>query len=507
MLKLLIVDDESIIRKGLHHYIDWQSHGIEVVGEASNGQEGLRMALTLQPNIVVSDIRMPIMDGLEMTRSIRELMPNTKVVLLSGHSDTEYLLSAIKLNTSDFVLKSANPSNVLNAVLQAKRAIEEAVSQQQLLLANETIIEKNFHTLCQNFMMDLCTNEKQVEDITREAALLHIDLKGPFYAVVLVQGNELHASEAIPHLYFTLSSLRPFIVPMPNQSLFFIVNLQEELLPVSIFELAVATLRTHLSLNVQFLISDPLSSLTDLPTLYSRMTTTVNHLCWSENSIILLNEYETLCPTLPLHILLKLEGEIIESFKQRVKENYHEKISQFHEVAQYYKIAHHILRESAKRMVSAMYRIIGKYEDMSLTIEFLEQAKNVQDIFSVLSDMIDLNPEIHSITPLIRLSLEYIEQNFASNLSLSDIAAHCYVTPSYLSRTFKECMKIGITEYIREFRISKAKTLLLDNNLRVSQIASMIGYSDYKRFSSHFLQIVGMSPREYRQQVNSHFTR
>ena len=116
MIKLLIADDEPFIRKGIRTAIAWQEHNIEVVGEASNGKDALQLALQLEPDIILADIQMPVLTGLELAKQVHILLPQTRVIILSAYGSTENLTSAIETKVSRFVLKNASCSDILDNV-------------------------------------------------------------------------------------------------------------------------------------------------------------------------------------------------------------------------------------------------------------------------------------------------------------------------------------------------------------------------------------------------------
>ena len=105
LYSIILVDDEEEVRKSIIKQIDWESAGFKVVGDAENGEDGLEKIELLEPNVVLTDIRMPYMDGLTLTEKIRQRYPSTKVVIFSGYDDFEYAQRAIKLNVTEYILK------------------------------------------------------------------------------------------------------------------------------------------------------------------------------------------------------------------------------------------------------------------------------------------------------------------------------------------------------------------------------------------------------------------
>ncbi|MCR5325066.1 MAG: response regulator [Lachnospiraceae bacterium] len=136
MIRVLVADDESVVRKGIINGTDWQLIGCEVVAEAANGEEGLEKALDLKPDLVVSDIRMPKMDGLEMVRQIMESLPKIKVIFLTAYGDFKYAQQAIKLGACDYILKPFEDGE-LEAAIQ--RLIQQNILSQGSIRAEDLI--------------------------------------------------------------------------------------------------------------------------------------------------------------------------------------------------------------------------------------------------------------------------------------------------------------------------------------------------------------------------------
>ncbi|MEG0542072.1 MAG: response regulator, partial [Angelakisella sp.] len=126
MLKLMVVDDEAVIRNGIRHSIGWSELGIEVVAEAANGLDASEKAISVQPDIIITDIKMPILDGLSFIKHIKNRLPYTHFILLSGYSDTKYLKEAINLGVEDYIFKNANSQEIIDVVTKVRDSILKA---------------------------------------------------------------------------------------------------------------------------------------------------------------------------------------------------------------------------------------------------------------------------------------------------------------------------------------------------------------------------------------------
>ena len=129
MVKVFLVEDEAIIRRGIRDNIDWASHGFEFAGEAGDGEYAYPLILKAQPDILVTDIKMPFMDGLELSRLVKKALPRTRIIVLSGYNEFEYAKEAIKIGISDYLLKPVSSAGLIDAL---KKAADEIM---ELLLA------------------------------------------------------------------------------------------------------------------------------------------------------------------------------------------------------------------------------------------------------------------------------------------------------------------------------------------------------------------------------------
>ena len=503
MMKLMIVDDEAIIRKGIHYYIDWKAHDIEVVAEAANGQEGLKLALQQQPDILVTDIKMPVMDGIEMAQRIREVAPDMRIIILTGYNENEYLHSAIKFGVTDFILKTANPADIVNGVLSCKqRILEERAKKSR---ASHEIPENNYHIFRRGLMQDILAGQKSDEDIRLDAARLDVELAGPLYFPFLLNLSDTAAVDAATiTLLLQLETYRPFITQDDGAAIAGVLNLPDENAPPqALLETVIKKLQDEKVPHAKLLTGQPVKSFTEVSRQFWQLHAMLPALCWSKDYSVTPAFSLESKDMLPLDIILILENEILQSFTMRNAPDFQEKVGQYYQVAQNNRVPINELKESVKRMVTSMYNIMNAYQSSYESLRMIADAKTVEEVFVPLRDIIQSYAVFTSQSPIVRMAINYIEKNYSQIVSLQDVSNACYVTPSYLSKVFKAEMNMGLLKYIHHYRIQKAKVLLLSTNCRVSEIAAQVGYTDYKHFSAYFLKFVEMSPREYRYQNRS----
>ena len=133
MLKVFLTEDESIVREGLRDNIPWEEYGFTFAGEAADGEMALPLIRKIKPDILITDIKMPFMDGLEISRIVSRELPNTKIIIISGYDDFEYARQAIELHVDQYLLKPVTKVGMIRALEQTKRRIEDEQEQHSFL--------------------------------------------------------------------------------------------------------------------------------------------------------------------------------------------------------------------------------------------------------------------------------------------------------------------------------------------------------------------------------------
>jgi two-component system response regulator YesN len=186
MYKILIVDDEELVRRSIIRIVDWKALGFTEVYEAENGVDALKIALEVSPHLVLTDIRMPFMDGLQLTSKLKEQLPSTHIVILSGHDEFTYAQDAIGLGVLDYILKPLGAA-ALTAKMQAiRQTLDEDYQEKQYLAKVQTQLHQSLPLLKENFLNTLvCTPGSKI-GLASRLNFLDIPLaKGPFAISVI----------------------------------------------------------------------------------------------------------------------------------------------------------------------------------------------------------------------------------------------------------------------------------------------------------------------------------
>ncbi|WP_435169055.1 response regulator transcription factor [Paenibacillus glycanilyticus] len=183
--KVLIADDESIIREGIRSSIPWEDLQLEVVGEAEDGEEALELAVEKQANILLVDLSMPIMNGLTLISHLREQLPKCKIVIITGHDEFNYAYEAIKLEVDDYILKPVNPDMLGEVLARVVQKLEETTVNEELLQMASKQIDKNFALLRERFCLEWIKGELGEAEIREQLSFLRMPGEEPDYVGVI----------------------------------------------------------------------------------------------------------------------------------------------------------------------------------------------------------------------------------------------------------------------------------------------------------------------------------
>lgn len=495
IFKLLIVDDEATMRKGIAEYMNWDAIDCEVVGTACDGMEAISFLQEHDVDIIITDIRMPEVDGLAVAKYVYESHHNQKVILLTGYADFEYAKTAIKYNVTAFILKPTNKKELFEAVQSA---------QSQLITSKQytNIAKEELAFLKEQFLQDL-TNQPYISQLLPKLQQYNISLEN-YYIV---------AFRLIPFSN-EIASLKKIIIDEKKRNAY-CYRYNNLIITIYYFddlniilqncrEITSIT-RTLDSRDIAIGISNHHSTPAEFSQAVSEAIYALSLNFYSENNISLFSDAKNNNYDLTVENSLDLfqfENYLLNWQYKEAENNLNNIFTKFK--------SNLVNAQDAKNICSQIYyicsRIAIKKDFPPLPSEYLGKINSASDIFALESSLLDILRYIRSYSDtaantqkqLISQAMKYIDENISSELSLDTIANHLHISPSHLSRTFKKATNHSLTDYINHARIKKAKELLKHTDIYTYTIAEMAGYNDATYFSSIFKKYEGVSPSEYR---------
>lgn len=522
-MKLLLVDDEELTRAGLLSSIDFASFGITEVIEADDGVNGLNAAKKHRPDIILCDVRMPRMDGVQMMEQAESFLPNVCVIFMSGFSDKEYLKAAIKLKAIRYIEKPIDPAEI-------RETIAEAVTQVRRLSSRETARNENkrqqMERLAYCLTIPYTAAAESIAELKKEnPALISEEVFANFFTVIARIEAEEHDERAEEVFGTAFSQIQEYVGQMHFSMIYSVRRLhhvvfhiygkntptdgtirmiaekiREQIQPLSRFYLAVGSLAGGISNGYQSYTSAVIALQNSffLPTGSLIFADTAGHL----------HQAETLRLEQEVAHYIELLGEGEETEQKACLDFFWNHLSGSRGISQ------NQLKSLYYEMFSALYKQRKKHQ---MNLDFaLENQDNIMDIMDSCFSFEDLhrilvkkteeyregtkdkNPE-NSVIYLIR---EYIGAHYMEpDLSVKTISEYANLSASYTCTFFKSETGTTLSQYITEFRMKKAKQLLADPRITITEISGRVGYNDGNYFGKSFRRFCGISPSEYREQV------
>lgn len=504
MMKLLVVDDEFFVRKGIIESIEWDKYNIEICGEASNGIEALPLVEELHPNCVLTDLKMGKMDGLEFIERAKQIDSQITFVILSGYDDFEDARKAISLGVSEYLLKPIGADELIHVMLKAK---EQLASTFSLSSANRSSL--------QNSIM-LSWNTPQNSTFSMENSLFRV-FTFRIEHLSICNPVTLNDIPGIVEEYITLAGIS-HIVKCYNYNLFIVMlNYQDSFDDFTGFlNCFIEFLHSKNNLEIIIGCGREYSGYHNITKSYNEAFAALAlHYCQCSDSIV----YSDSIPDIllrkymynPILQNLKYEINLFSNISTLSSEQYFIKLNLLFRKF----VTHSIPLEEAKTLFLKIciinlnrqnvptQTIVQHLDLYSLfdvehcdTYEQLES--EMKSFFCKIAGFHPVSCDVNNYQHIIHFAMEYVYTHYGEDISLSLLSSKVHMTPNYLSKIFKDTVGINFKEWLTQYRIKKSQELLRDSSLKVYEICSMVGFNDYKHFSTVFKKYVGCSAKEYR---------
>lgn len=509
--KLLIVDDEETICQGLG-YMPWEELDCVVGGIARDGAAAIEQIKSVQPDIVITDIKMPLVNGIGVARYVHENAPWIKVIILTGYADFEYAHSAIRYGVADYVLKPIAKDTLINSVKKITEAID---------------CDRNNRKLSrEEFFRELASGSPGVKDLDLRAAKYGIALEG-FHAAVFDAGESSpeNSPKRLDYIMESLSEKRPADYVFTLEGRLFWLGRTEGEYPRQFLDICGELINIGRLLYALFVsagISGSHRGLAELPAAVNEALGALGRNFCSGKSISFYEEADPV-PAKGVHALCAEELLILEKkLNDRA----------FYEVPQsitalFLKLKTLAALELDVQTVCVQVYYIctsvlsknglffppdgkdGTALDARQTDGFFLQIRNsrsIKNLENAVSELLVqtvalLSNSNRAVSLPVKRSLKYIHDNYHRDLSLEVIAGKININPSHLSRIFKKQIGEPVTKYINRVRIEKAKELLAFSGMLAYEAALATGYNDPTYFSHVFKKITGLSPKEFKNSI------
>lgn len=536
MLKVFLVEDEIVVREGLRKNIKWNDLGLACVGEAADGELAYPMIQETQPDILITDIKMPFMDGLQLGRLVKKEMPWIKIIIISGHDDFEYAQKAIGVGVDEYLLKPINSAQITEVVLKIKDAIEKEREQKAYLeqFKNDML---EFERLERKlFFKELVSKRVTVSELLDKGSRLDLQLSATGYNIILFQvsQDEDNADEYIEDLISLEQKIAESFSNEPRAILFerdlegfaILVKGSAKEPAEMVTEHCLNILRGLMEQNggISFFVAagNPVQRLNELSAVFADAREAFVHRYISgPNEIVRVSDMKKFPPADAEELSLenldpaKINKKILERFLRSAAVD---EAASF--IADYFeRLAGGELNSMLFRQYIAMDTLVavisfvgelgydrhGFSGRFSNKIRLSEAFATVESAKSYLAEIITeaLRLRESSVSQkyitLLQKAKIFIDENYGrEDISLNVVAASVNISPSHFSTIFSQEMGVTFVEYLTEIRMEKAQSLLRCSSMKTSEIGYAVGYRDPHYFSYLFKKKLGLTPTDYR---------
>lgn len=534
MLRVFLVEDETIIRETLRDTVPWAQCGYTFVGEAGDGEMALPLIQQTKPDVLITDIRMPFMDGLALSKLVLQEFPQMKVIILSGFDDFEYAQKAIGLGVERYLLKPITKSTLMTVLEEVREKIRGERAQQNYLAQFHQEAQEYEQYARRRFLERIVAGQLSVQEIYEQAEKLDLDLRAQAYDIALV--SAMPESGNVAETYSEPGArirdgLVAHFLKHPEYILFrwnltsyavLLLGGQEEM--EAIIRRCVGKVQELYQtygpeLNWYVAVGTPTRRLSALPGCFEEVSRlwAYRHIL-PEQHILSADTVSLLTGTGSDHDLSGLDmtkvnpavfsGVLQSASAQEVSSFVDEYIHSLEDALESKPFCQYLMlsaRFTATQFAEALG--IGQKEFLSALncLNMVGQQISTDDLKRYLSDIllraIELRDNVagSQYRGQLKQAVRYIDEHYQSeDISLNRVAKEVNISPNYLSAVFSQEMGTTFVEYLTAKRMEKARELLRTSDLRSGEIAVAVGYKDSHYFSFLFKKTQGCTPRDYR---------
>lgn len=536
MLKVFLVEDESIMREGLRDNIPWQQYNYEFVGEASDGEMALPLIRKTVPDVLITDIKMPFMDGLELSELVTKEFPGMKVIIISGHDEFELARRAIKVGVEQYLLKPITKSALIKVLVEIREKIESEQAQKDYARRFEIESQEYEQLTRRNFFEKVFAGELSVQEMYEEAKKYSLDINASCYNLLMFEiqdvsgeNNRFVGAELIENIQRSYMKYTEYLVFRWNVNVFGVLIMGEKEQIDELTKKGVQVIRRSISqtegaeVDWHIAVGSPVERLSLLPDCYKGVNHIFAHRYLNPEDRVLdvskIKEYANSESSEGYDKLdvASVDPKIVEGFLSKGQSD---EVDEF--VDSYIANLQEPLKSKLFRdymVLNIRFAVISYVQSMGKSqAELLEEVGDVNenDIANNINELKDYFKKMISVAlktrdeqsdtqsrHILKKALAYIEDNYSNeNLSLNEVASVVFVSPNYFSAVFSSQMEKTFIEYVTEKRMDKAKKLLRGTDKHLGEIAYEVGYKDSHYFSFVFKKTQGVTPREYRNGAN-----
>ncbi|CAH1207848.1 Protein-glutamate methylesterase/protein-glutamine glutaminase [Paenibacillus auburnensis] len=507
MLKVLFADDEPLMLEGLRFLVDWEELDFEVCGEALDGEDALQLIHSTRPDLVITDVRMPVIDGLELIKKFAESDFQPKFIIFSGYADFEYAKEALRYGVSNYLTKPLDERELTEAL----QTVAEQIRAERKLASRREAVSAFIQA---ETVSRLLMRENTAEEVEEALKTLNIH-PGSRICCVLAQGDSLDSSHLRRQVYslsveemFINITAYPFMAGTRKYGYLLVFPAEGPELDRMMLASWINEMRTQFSRQVLFSVSLEHTGTTFLNTAYNEALAA--ELCRPDVNTPEISFFQKQDKDQMALLPAGMKKSLLQSVTEGQLEPLSSQLSDVFKIfsadstssawidAFLSNIKAELLREIEvrggepaiwadkwfpPRVTACCLPLLERQtmEDLHEVAEWFASADNNQE------------------DTLVTAAIDYVRAHYQEKLKLQDIAKHLHVNSAYLGQRIKKRYGISFNEFLHKYRIEKAKKLLRRTDMCISDISGRVGYSDADLFAAKFKALNGVSPSVYKK--------
>jgi len=521
--RVFFVEDEVVIREGMRDRVDWAAHGFQYCGDAPDGEMALPLLQALKPDLLITDIRMPFMDGLQLSQVVRERFPGTKIIILSGHDEFEYAQQAIKIGVFEYLLKPVSRKDLQEALSRARSALEQEEQERLALQRLEEQVELNRSALRDRLLLRLVTGAATSAETMVKSALLDLDLVARCYLVVAIKLEP--ADDLAQFGYLEYQNIQQSIAELVgnNPDVFLLRKDMDELVlvlkgnsPENVLEersLIVDRARQaikHRRCEMIVGTGTPENRLSEISRSFTAATQNMHDVVdWRFGALGFEKENLLRVSRSPIEDCLRVgTAEDIDAAFDAFVRPLGERPLQSAVIRGF--VFTDIVLAAARfvdELGSDPAEVIPELQELAAGAFDIQSTQQLRGkVHTALLGALSFRDSrmLDRYAEVLHQAQEYINRHYMSaDLSLSSVATHVNLSACHFSAIFSQETGRTFKSYVTETRIRKAQELIRTTAMKASEIGYQVGYNDPHYFSHVFRKVTGLTPTEFRAQVQN----
>lgn len=553
MYKLILADDEEDVREGLLSLIDWESLGYTVMETAENGKEAAELVEKHTPDVVVTDIQMPFMNGLQLSEWIREQYPATKIIILTGYEEFEYAQKAIRLGIDEYVLKPFSAGELAEILSKVKMQIDEEMAAKENVQLLTEHYRKNLPILQSLFLSSLVSRRLQEAEIREKCEHYDLELSGDRYQVSVIRIDSAAArressgssepgkgqmsvslkdtNDTQLQLFAVFNIAEEIVRLHPGDRVFIhhdevvVLSIAEPGLEDQLADRALQLLEEirfsverFLKLTVTIGAGSEVGQLSELAGSYEEAVKALDYrVILGGNKVIWIEDVESR-QYVPLSMDELREKELVRCLKVGSDQELTNLLEELFSALADSKASYQDFQVYLLEMLTSVIKVA---KDIRVDLDklfgegagFLSQFIKFSHADEAKAWFLDVCMKLkHSIASdrqssynkLVDEAKDYILAHYGENdISIAKVCQHLHISTGYFSNIFKKETKTTFVNYLMGVRMDAAQDLLATTDLKAFEIAERVGFADPNYFSFCFRKKFGISPKEYRTGARS----